>query len=83
MLGFAGLTFGTPELGYSSLAAIAAIRVRFGLAIKRGMPCRPRFAMSAYTEAVHVAGRVVERGPERDDAANDRKSASISRPDPP
>ena len=62
LFGLADLGFGTPELGYSSLAEIAAIRVRLG--IERDMHFRPRFAMSIYAEAARTAGRIVERGPE-------------------
>ena len=71
------------QLGYSSLAEIAAIRVRFGLGIERDMHFRPRFAMSVYAEAARADGRIVARGTELDAAANYRKDAAISRPAPP
>ena len=37
LFGLGDLGFGTPKLGYSSLAEIAAIRVRFGLGIERDL----------------------------------------------
>ena len=74
LFGFSDLGFGTPELGYSSLAEIAAIRVRFGLGIERDMHFRPRFPMSVYAEAARAAGRIVERGPELNAAVNRRDS---------
>ena len=69
LFGLADLGFGTPELGYSSLAEIAAIRVRFGLGIERDRHFRPKYALSIYTQAARDAGRIVEYGPELDAAA--------------
>ncbi len=64
LFGLADLGFGTPELGYSSLAELAAVRVRFGLGLERDMHFRPKFPLSVYTKAARAAGRIVERGPE-------------------
>ena len=78
LFGLADLGFGTPELGYSSLAEIAAIRVRFGLGIERDLHFRPKHAMSVYTEAARAAGRIIEHGPELDAAAAHRKDAAVT-----
>ena len=69
LFGLADLGFGTPELGYSSLAEISAIRVRFGLGIERDLHFRARFPLSIYTQAARAAGHIVEHGAELDDAA--------------
>ena len=69
LFGLADLGFGTPELGYSSLAEIAAVRVRFGLGIERDRHFEAKYALSVYTEAARAAGHIVEYGPELDDAA--------------
>ena len=69
LFGLGDLGFGTPELGYSSLQEISAIRVRFGLGIERDLHFRARYALSIYTEAAHAAGRIVQYGPELDAAA--------------
>ena len=69
LFGLADLGFGTPELGYSSLTEMAAIRVRFGLGIERDLHFRPRYPLSIYTEAARAAGHIVEYGPELDAAA--------------
>ena len=72
LFGLADLGFGTPELGYSSLAEIAEIRVRFGLGIERDLHFRPKYPLSIYTQAARNAGRIVEYGPELDAAAAER-----------
>ena len=69
LFGLADLGFGTPELGYSSLAEIAAIRVRFGLGIERDLHFLPKHPLSIYTQAARDAGRIVEYGPELEAAA--------------
>ena len=76
LFGLADLGFGTPELGYSSLAEIAAIRVRFGLGIERDRHFRPKYPLSVYTEAARDAGRIVEYGPELDATAERHKAAA-------
>ena len=78
LFGLADLGFGTPELGYSSLGEIAAIRVRFGLGIERDLHFRPKFPLSIYTEAARAAGHIIERGLELDAAANRRKTATTA-----
>ena len=69
LFGLADLGFGTPELGYSSLSEIAAIRVRWGLGIERDRHFHAKYPMSVYTKAARAAGRIVEYGPELDAAA--------------
>ena len=78
LFGLGDLAFGTPELGHSSLAEIAAIRVRFGLRIERDLHFRPEFGIGTYAEAARAAGRIVERGPELEAAANRRKTATAT-----
>ena len=75
LFGLADLGFGTPELGYSSLAEIAAIRVRFGLGIERDLHFRAKATLSVYAEAARDAGRIVEHGPKLDAAAEHRSTA--------
>ena len=77
LFGLGDLGFGTPDLGYSSLAEIAAIRVRFGLRIERDLHFRARYPLSIYTEAARAAGRIVEHGPELDEAAERRNTATV------
>ena len=78
LFGLSDLGFGTPELGYSSLTEIAAIRVRFGLGIERDLHFRARYPLSIYTEAARTAGRIVEHGRELDAAAAHRKDAAVT-----
>ena len=78
LFGLADLGFGTPELGYSSLAEIAAVRVRFGLGIERDRHFRPKHPLSVYTAAARAAGHIVEYGPELDDAAGNRTTAAAA-----
>ena len=75
LFGLADLGFGTPELGYSRLSELAAVRVRFGLGLERDLHFTPRFPLSVYTEAARAAGHIVERGPELDTAAERRTTA--------
>ena len=74
LLGLADLGFGAPELGYSSLNDIAAIRVRFGLGIERDLHFRAKHPLSVYAEAARAAGRIVEFGRELEAAAERRKT---------
>jgi len=55
LFGLADLGFGTPELGYSSLAELAAVRVRWGLKLERDRHFRAKYPMSVYTRAVRAA----------------------------
>ena len=78
LFGLADLGFGTPELGYSSLQEIAAIRVRFGLGIERDRHFQPKHPLSVYTQAARAAGHIVEYGPELDAAAGNRTTAAAA-----
>ena len=69
LFGLADLGFGTPELGYSSLSQLAAVRVRFGLGLERDLHFKARFPLSIYAEAARAAGRIVEHGSELEAAA--------------
>ena len=77
LYGLADLGFGTPELGYSSLAEIAALRLPFGLRIERDLHFKPAYPLSVYAAAARAAGRIVEFGPELEAAAI-RSSAATS-----
>ena len=76
LFGLSDLGFGTPELGYASLAEIASVRLRFGLGIERDLYFKPKHSISVYAEAARAAGRIVEFGPELEVAANLRNSAA-------
>ena len=58
-----------PELGYASLAEIAAVRLPFGLRIERDLHFTAKHSLGVYAEAARAAGRIVEHGPELDAAA--------------
>ena len=77
LFGLADLGFGTPELGCSSLAELAAIRLRWGLRIERDLHFRPKAPLTVYAEVARDAGRIVEVGPELD-AAVERHKASAA-----
>ncbi len=68
LFGLCDLGFGFPELGYASLAEIAATRLPFGLTIERDRHFRARAGISVYAEAARSARRIVEAGPEFDAA---------------
>ena len=76
LFGLSDIGFGTPELGYSSLAEIASIRLRFGLGIERDLYFKPRHSLSVYAEAARAAGRIVESGSELEAAANRYEAAA-------
>jgi len=78
LFGLADLGFGTPELGYSSLSEIAATRVRWGLRIERDLHFQGKLPLSVYAEAARAAGRIVERGPELDAAAERHNAAATT-----
>lgn len=64
LFGLADLGFGSPELGYSSLAEIASIRCRFGLGIERDLYFKAMHPLSVYAETAREVGRIVEFGHE-------------------
>ena len=76
LFGLADLGFGTPELGYSSLAEIASIRRRFELGIERDLYFKPNHALLVYAEAALATGRIVEFGPELEAIAGRRNAGA-------
>ena len=71
--GLADLGMGFPELGDIGLREISEFRGLMGLGIERDLYFRPRGrTISVYAEAAHAAGRIVESGPELDEAARNR-----------
>ena len=63
---------GYPELGYASLAEIAALRLPLGLRIERDLHFSPEQPLSVYTEAARAAGHIVHFGPEFEAATSRR-----------
>ena len=60
LFGLCDLGFGTPELGYVSLAEIERARNSLGLGIERDLYFAPRFPLSVYAEAARIAGHIIE-----------------------
>lgn len=60
LFGLADMGFGCPELGYFSLAEIAAIRLPFGLTIERDMHFRASAPLTVYADAARAAQGIVE-----------------------
>lgn len=60
LFGLCDLGFGSPELGYVSLAEIESVKNSLGLGIERDLYFMPRFPLSVYTEAARVAGQIME-----------------------
>ena len=67
--GLADLGFGCPELGRFSVDELQAFEGPFGLGIERDLWFEGRWPISIYAEAARSAGRIVEFGPELDEAA--------------
>ena len=57
--GLCDLGLGFPELGYVSLAELAAVRGRFGLPIERDLHFAADQSLSAYADAARSRGRIV------------------------
>ena len=74
----ADLGMGHPEIGSVRISELVAFRGRFGLGIERDLHFRATYPLSIYTEAARAAGRIVERGPELEAAANRRKTATAT-----
>ena len=66
--GLMDLGFGTPELGSVRLSELEAFQGPFGLGIERDLWFEGRWPISVYAEAARRAGRIVEVGPELDEA---------------
>jgi len=70
LFGLADMGFGCPELGYSSLAEIMAIRLPFGLKIERDRSFEASHPLSVYADAARRACTIVETDFELEQAAN-------------
>ena len=70
--GLMDLGFGTPELGTVRLSELEAFQGPFGLGIERDLWFQPAHTIGVYAEAARNAGRIVEFGPELDEAARSR-----------
>lgn len=57
--GLCDLDLGYPELGWVSLAEIAAVRGRLGLPIERDLHFKAQKRLSAYAREARLAGRIV------------------------
>ena len=57
--GLCDLGLGCPELGYVSLAELAAVRGRLGLPIERDLHFKSDQSLSAYADAARSRGRIV------------------------
>ena len=68
----ADLGFGTPELGSVRLSELESFLGPFGLGIERDLYFQPAHTIGIYAEAARSAGRIVEFGPELDEAARSR-----------
>ena len=78
LFGLADLGFGFPELGYSSLSEISALRGRFGLGIERDLYFKPKGPLSIYAEAARNARHIVEYGPELDAAIESHRAKATA-----
>jgi hypothetical protein len=57
--GLCDLGLGFPELGWVSLAEIAAVRGRLGLPVERDLHFEAQKRLSAYAREARLAGRIV------------------------
>ena len=57
--GLCDLGLGCPEIGYVSLAELAAVRGRFGLPIERDLHFTANRSLSAYADVARSRGRIV------------------------
>ncbi len=60
LFGLCDLGFGSPELGYDSLAEIESVKNPLGLGMERDLYFEAAFPLSVYTEAARIAGRITE-----------------------
>jgi Protein of unknown function (DUF2958) len=59
LFGLCDLGLGYPELGYVSLAELAAFRGQLGLPVERDLHFVADKPLSAYAEEAHIKGRIV------------------------
>ena len=57
--GLCDLGLGYPELGYVSLAELAALRGRFGLPVERDLHFKATKPISEYAREARLSGRIV------------------------
>ena len=57
--GLCDLGLGCPEIGYVSLAELAAVRGQFGLPIERDLHFTANRSLSAYADVARRRGRIV------------------------
>lgn len=60
LFGLCDLGFGCPELGYASLAELAAVRLPLGLGIERDLAFAPTHPLSVFAAAARDLGRITE-----------------------
>ena len=60
LFGLCDLGFGSPELGFVSLAEIESVKGPLGLGIERDLYFKARFPLSVYAEAARFAGHITE-----------------------
>lgn len=59
LFGLADLGFGSPELGYFSLAEFTTSRLPFGMKIERDLYFDPHVALSVWTETARRTGSIL------------------------
>jgi hypothetical protein len=59
LFGLCDLGLGYPELGYISLAEVAAVRGPFGLKVERDLHFKPSKTLSTYAGEAREKGRIV------------------------
>ena len=81
LFGLADLGMGFPELGGISLSELQNFRGPLGLGIERDLYFKPRYTLSVYAEAARAAQRIVETGPELEDAARAQRVQPVNASD--
>ena len=71
LFGLADLGMGFPELGGISLSELQNYRGPFGLGIERDLYFEPKYPIAVYAVAARNAQRIVESGPELEEAARE------------
>ena len=79
LFGLADLGMGFPELGGISLSELQNYRGPFGLGIERDLYFEPKYPIAVYAAAARSAQRIVESGPELEEAAREAGLAVASK----
>ena len=79
LFGLADLGMGFPELGGISLSELQNYRGPFGLGIERDLYFEPKYPIAVYAAAARSAQRIVESGPELEQAAREAGLAVVSK----